>query len=333
MPCSALISPAPPSRTSDRARPSRLGPLILAVVCGVVIAASSGTLVRAADFFGIFGLFRTDAADQMSRSGRISAPVLPYDGFYRPRTALSQAPSRRRRGARKARLALARAGVGLGLGQTRTMCVRLCDGYTFPVGTLARAADISAHQTACAASCPAAETRLYTLRPGQSFEEPGEAKAVADGSLYRRLKTALLFRKERVAACSCQGPGSVAERLPIEQDPTLRAGDVVVRKDGGASAFEGSGRLPNSRKDFSDYRKSRALTRSARAGVDKVIGTTQRATLAREFERGQRLREARLSGNQFREVSAPAGSGNGVRVFQAVNAPASGSGARIILIR
>ena len=43
---------------------------------------------------------------------------------------------------------------------TRSVCVRLCDGYSFPVGSLDRSSDIKAHEAICSGLCPASPTAL-----------------------------------------------------------------------------------------------------------------------------------------------------------------------------
>lgn len=85
----------------------------------------------------------------------------------------------------------------------RTVCVRLCDGYFFPI-SYATTPDYFAKDSAkCEASC-GSPARLYVYEnPGS---EGGEAEAMEDleGRPYGELKTAFLYRTEYVPSCSCK---------------------------------------------------------------------------------------------------------------------------------
>lgn len=249
---------------------------------------------------------------------------------------------------RKARVAMST--VGQVVAARRTVCVRVCDGYAFPLGNVGGLGDLPIHQAGCSSACPGAQTALYTLAPGQRADDTALARSVDTGAAYRRLPTAFLFKKERIAACSCQGPDNVAQRLPILLDPTLRAGDVFVDKKGTAKVFAGGGRVPHSPRAFADVRASPALSRQAQADVDRVMGVLQREARARAFEKTLAVREAaakqaaarrgaepaaRVREAHLREVTAPAGSAANVRVYHVTmdGARADASGARIVEVR
>ncbi|MCV6546595.1 MAG: DUF2865 domain-containing protein [Cohaesibacter sp.] len=96
------------------------------------------------------------------------------------------------------------------VGTYRTVCVRTCDGYFFPVsfsttqGNFARDADI------CQANCPGTDARLYIYNnPGEGPED----MRTPDGTPYRRLETAFKYRTEYVKGCSCQRPQSALESV------------------------------------------------------------------------------------------------------------------------
>lgn len=338
----------PPGRDSLAGlRRSPLALCALGMVCGLGLLFSGVTLVRAADATGLFGLIRSEFLDRVARAVRVHdrspevvAPQarLSHNGFVRPRhqEVERERPERDARVApvearphravpRRARTAFASRNHALH--DRRTVCVRTCDGYAFPLGTLQSRADIPTHEASCASACPGAATQLYTLAPGLSLDQAAKARSVADGKPYSRLPTAFLFRKEHPPACSCQGPDNVASRLPILLDPTLRRGDVVVDRKGGAQVFAGGTSMPHKRSAFADFRKSKALTRQAQAKVDKVMGVSQREAMARDFKRQLRIREASL-----REEAAPAGTAQGVRVYRvtATGGQVDASGARII---
>lgn len=87
-------------------------------------------------------------------------------------------------------------------GQTyRTVCVRLCDGYFFPISFSTSSEFFANDEAACRANC-ASPARLYV------FKNPGETPSVMknlDGKTYKTLDTAFLFRTRHDSACSCKG--------------------------------------------------------------------------------------------------------------------------------
>jgi hypothetical protein len=109
----------------------------------------------------------------------------------------------------------------------RTICVRTCDGYYFPISYATTADRFRDDEQTCQRMCPAAEVSLYT------YHNPGEdvAQAVSlNGRLYTELPTAFSYRKALNPACSCRRPGeSWAEALKVNgADNTVAPGDVIV---------------------------------------------------------------------------------------------------------
>ncbi len=112
-------------------------------------------------------------------------------------------------------------------GTFRTICVRTCDGYYFPISFSASPDRFREDEQTCQRMCPAAEVTLY------SYHNPGEevAQAVSlNGRLYTELPTAFSYRKALNPACSCRRPGeSWADALKVNgADNTVVPGDVVV---------------------------------------------------------------------------------------------------------
>jgi hypothetical protein len=111
----------------------------------------------------------------------------------------------------------------------RTICVRTCDGYFFPVSYSTSPARFRDDEQACQRMCPASEVALYTYR------NPGEdvAQAVSlSGQPYTSLPTAFRHRQEFNAACSCRRPGeSWADALKHLDDTTVERGDIVVTEE------------------------------------------------------------------------------------------------------
>ncbi|MBB6465052.1 hypothetical protein HNQ96_000899 [Aminobacter lissarensis] len=91
-----------------------------------------------------------------------------------------------------------------GAGEYRTLCVRTCDGYFFPMSNAADLSDFQRDEKNCAASCPGTEIELfYHLNAGQPRESMVSARS---GQPYRNLATAYRYKRvdlPRVPACGC----------------------------------------------------------------------------------------------------------------------------------
>jgi hypothetical protein len=85
-------------------------------------------------------------------------------------------------------------------GRYRAVCVRLCDGFFYPLSYATTAASLAQEAERCQSSC-AAPAELYVYRnPGQEIEQ-----AISlNGSAYMDLPVALKFRKAYVNGCSCK---------------------------------------------------------------------------------------------------------------------------------
>ena len=75
-------------------------------------------------------------------------------------------------------------------GGYRVMCVRLHDGYFFPVAFDTNAPDYDRGAEACKAMCPGAETRVFSHRLP---DEETEAMVDRNGNLYTELETAFAY--------------------------------------------------------------------------------------------------------------------------------------------
>jgi hypothetical protein len=116
-------------------------------------------------------------------------------------------------------------------GTYRTLCVRTCDGYYFPISYSTVPGKFAEDEQLCRRLCPAAEVTLYSHR------NPGEdvARAVStSGRSYSELPNAFSYRKQYNAACQCRAPGqSWADALRQGQgaDQTVERGDIVVTEE------------------------------------------------------------------------------------------------------
>jgi hypothetical protein len=111
-------------------------------------------------------------------------------------------------------------------GGYKTVCVRTCDGFYFPISYSASPERFSADQQTCQRMCPSAEVQLFTYRNGS--EEISQAVSV-NGYAYKDLPTAFSYRKEVNKACSCKRPGQTwNDAMKSTTDDTVEQGDIVV---------------------------------------------------------------------------------------------------------
>jgi hypothetical protein len=112
-------------------------------------------------------------------------------------------------------------------GSFRTICVRSCDGFYFPISYATTSDRFRDDDQTCQRMCPAAEVSLYTYH--NLGEEVAQAVSLS-GRLYTELPAAFSYRKALNPACSCRRPGeSWAEALKVNgTDDTVAPGDVIV---------------------------------------------------------------------------------------------------------
>jgi hypothetical protein len=175
---------------------------------GAVVAVfvlSAAPAVQARDFFAsLFGAFSDNPSLAPSQPQR-SAP-LPFasegDLFGRP--------------AEQARPRVSYSGGG------QAYCVRACDGRYFPI----TAVDGQSRAASCDSFCPASETKVVY---GSSIDSATTEK----GKPYSELPNAFRYRNELVAGCTCNGKDQLGlAPIKIEDDPTLRKGDIVAGANG-----------------------------------------------------------------------------------------------------
>jgi hypothetical protein len=165
------------------------------LVCASVLAPAA----QAQDFFSqLFGGF------DRARQPYVSMPFAHDDGR-------GHAPRREVR---------PRYTGGGGGGQA--YCVRTCDGRYFPVN----ASDKTSRVASCNSFCPASETKVFY---GGSIDEA----TTDNGKSYSDLPNAFRYRNELVSGCTCNGKDQIGlAPVKIENDPTLRKGDIVAGENG-----------------------------------------------------------------------------------------------------
>lgn len=145
-----------------------------------------------------------------------------------------------------------RSGSGTSGGQSwrggtyRTVCVRLCDGYFWPVSFATTPSRFAKDEQACARQC-SSPAKLYV------YPNPGaEPEQMTDlgGAPYAKLTTAFLYRSEYKEDCTCK-PAPWSEEALLRHriyalEERQRKGDKAARAElarlkSGSGAGEGSG--------------------------------------------------------------------------------------------
>lgn len=98
----------------------------------------------------------------------------------------------------------------------RTLCVRLCDGYYFPISFSTLPNSFERDDEVCKSRCAAPVELYYHQNPGGAVEQMVSHKTRQP---YTTLKTAFRYRKEFVQGCSCKQ----AEYVPSVGTPDRRA--------------------------------------------------------------------------------------------------------------
>jgi hypothetical protein len=112
-------------------------------------------------------------------------------------------------------------------GSFRTVCVRTCDGFYFPISYATSSARFAQDEKTCQRMCPASEAMLFSYRT--TGEDITQATSI-NGQPYSALPNALKYRTEFNPACSCKRAGqSWADALG--KDEAVEPGDVVVTEE------------------------------------------------------------------------------------------------------
>ncbi|RRI03515.1 DUF2865 domain-containing protein [Mesorhizobium tamadayense] len=89
-------------------------------------------------------------------------------------------------------------------GEFRTVCVRTCDGYFFPMSNAASYGDFERDQKNCESSCPGTEMQVFYTHAMD--DDAGNMTSSATGRPYSELPTAYLYKSanfSRPPQCGC----------------------------------------------------------------------------------------------------------------------------------
>jgi hypothetical protein len=195
----------------------------------------------------------------------------------------------------------------------RAFCVRLCDGYFFPLPSASGPFAAGQEQADCRALCPAASVALYHLNG--AADQIAEATS-ANGEPYAALPTAFRYRAATPLACGCRRAGVAG--LDYWRDPTLRSGDAVMTSEGVVIFHGVADGAPYSRADFAplDGAPVGSLQRSNLSALTPASApqSASEEDAATGRAPGHGIEEARrvggaAAGGEIRFLAAPSGGG------------------------
>jgi hypothetical protein len=119
----------------------------------------------------------------------------------------------------------------------RTVCVRLCDGYYFPVSFSTLPSHFEQDANLCQSKCAAPVELYYYQNPGATVDQ---SVALHTQEPYTTLKTAFRYRKELVPGCSCKEAEYVPKAAPQSRPGMAPQGAPATtgQTQGDASGWE-----------------------------------------------------------------------------------------------
>jgi hypothetical protein len=116
----------------------------------------------------------------------------------------------------------------------RTVCVRLCDGYYFPVSFSTLPSHFEQDANVCQSKCAAPVELYYYQNPGATVDQ---SVALRTQEPYTTLKSAFRYRKELVPGCSCKEAEYLPEGAP-QQAPEGAPPPNDRRAEGDGAGWE-----------------------------------------------------------------------------------------------
>jgi len=198
-------------------------------------------------------------------------------------------------------------------GGSRTICVRTCDGFFFPISPFAVRGRMQLDQELCKSSCPSADTKLYV----QGIEADVEtATSVDDGSPYTALPNAFKYRTSIDQACTCRAAGKTWAETLADAERIL---GVNGQTDGQITELKAQ-ELSRPKEIKATRAKKIDLTPNASAAGQAVVPPD--ATIASIAPSAIPAGTSVVPVNQgeFREITAPDGTKKKIRILRAPGA-------------
>jgi len=215
--------------------PLRSKPLLTAVVgiVGLVLIAAPGVAAEPSLLQKLFG-WGGPASPPPPALPRIAAPPVQLSVHRGRDTLVPYAPGRD--------AAEPAAASGPASPRYRTLCVRLCDGYFFPISDRATRRQFYRDSEACHARCGGDVRLFYHPTTG------GDTASMVDlgGLAYAHLAVAYKYRKQAVAGCRCNPePWEASERARHQSyaEAAARAGAEASAEPQSPAAEAGVGAM------------------------------------------------------------------------------------------
>ena len=189
---------------------------------------------------------RSEPLQPLQRLAPDRLQIRPLQPALQAGIGLQTGVSEDRPAKRQARHRLSASPEGRGASVATNYCVRLCDGFAFPIGNSGTGA-WNVQKSACRSACPGAETALYSAPAGaKDFDALSRG-----GQPYTALPAAFRYRDKISNTCTCRPVGATQSSAALLTDYTLRRGDIAMTRLG-ARHFDGSSRFPYRVNQFSD---------------------------------------------------------------------------------
>jgi hypothetical protein len=166
-------------------------------------------------------------------------------------------------------------------GTYRTVCVRSCDGFYFPISFATVPARFQDDEKSCKSLCPAAEASLFTYRnPG---EDMNQAVSI-NGQPYSSSPNAFRYRQEFNPSCACKAAGQTwSDALKtIDDKGSVEQGDIIVTEERSKKMSQPQGKPPVAPKKGAAAAETTAPANGASAAPD-VNGNKQIRTVGPTF--------------------------------------------------
>jgi hypothetical protein len=141
-----------------------------------------------------------------------------------------------------------------GFGSFQPVCVRLCDGYFFPLSGISSRADA---QDMCQAQCPSSKSQVFYRNSGADIADINDASD-DDGRTYSSLPNALKYRTRTDQTCTCKKTGEAwgitlkgAEQKLVGGEGDLTVNDKIadeIAKNKSDSARQPAKKAPRKNK-------------------------------------------------------------------------------------
>lgn len=133
-------------------------------------------------------------------------------------------------------------------GRYHSVCVRLCDGFYFPVSYSTYGSRLEQDKVQCEQNC-AAPAELYVYRnPGGKIQQAISLQ----GSAYMDLPVALKFRKEYIKGCSCKQTEYNPTEIMAANQKKVEAAPAAGGAQANAAQTEPPGDMPKLDLDIGD---------------------------------------------------------------------------------